>query len=45
MNTLRFTIINRAARVVRIHGRKILRFSNNSATEVLYDQVLDRIAA
>src|SRR5271169_3641477 len=45
MKTLRFTIINRAARVARIHGRKILRFSNNSATEVLYDQVLDRFAA
>lgn len=27
MKTLRFTIINRAARVARIHGRKILRFS------------------
>jgi len=33
MKTLRFTIINRAARVARIHGRKILRFSNNSATK------------
>jgi len=45
MKTLRFTIINRAARVARIHGRKMLRFSYNSATEVLYDQVLDRLAA
>jgi len=45
MKTLRFTIINRAARVARIHGRMILRFSHNSATQVLYDQVLDRFAA
>ena len=45
MKTLRFTIINRAARVTRIHGRKILRFSHNPATQVLYDQVLDRLAA
>jgi Transposase DDE domain group 1 len=45
MKTLRFTIINRAARVARIHGRRILRFSHNPATQVLYDQVLDRLAA
>jgi Transposase DDE domain group 1 len=45
MKTLRFTIINRAARVTRIHDRKILRFSHNPATQVLYDQVLDRLAA
>ena len=45
MKTLRFTVINRAARVARIHGRRILRFSNNPATQVLYDQVLDRLAA
>ena len=45
MKTLRFTIINRAARVARIHGRRILRFSYNPATQVLYDQVLDRLAA
>ena len=45
MKTLRFTIINRAARVARIHGRRILRFSHNPATQVLYDQVLDRFAA
>ena len=45
MKTLRFTIINRAARVARIHGRRILRFSLNPATQVLYDQVLDRFAA
>jgi len=45
VKTLRFTIINRAARVARIHGRRVLRFSHNSATQVLYDQVLDRFAA
>ena len=45
MKTLRFTVINRAARVTRIHGRRILRFSYNPATQVLYDQVLDRLAA
>ena len=45
MKTLRFTVINRAARVARIHGRRILRFSYNPATQVLYDQVLDRFAA
>ena len=43
--TVRFTIINSAARVARIHGRRILRFSHNPATQVLYDQVLDRFAA
>jgi hypothetical protein len=45
MKTLRFTIINGAARVARIHGRRVLRFSRNPATQVLYDQVLDRLAA
>lgn len=45
MKTLRFTIVNRAARLARIHGRRVLRFSHNTATQVLYDQVLDRLAA
>jgi hypothetical protein len=45
IKTLRFTLINRAARVARIQGRKTLRFSHNSATQVLYDHVLDRFAA
>jgi Transposase DDE domain group 1 len=44
IKTLRFTIIKRAARVARIHGRRVLRFSHNPATQVLYDQVLDRFA-
>lgn len=45
IKTLRFTIINRAARLARIHGCPTLRFSHNPATQVLYDHVLDRFAA
>jgi len=40
MKTLRFLLINRAARLARISGRQVLRFSSNSATETLYDQIL-----
>jgi hypothetical protein len=45
MKTLRFLLINRAARLARISGRQVLRFSSNSATEALYKQILDRLAA
>jgi hypothetical protein len=45
MKTLRFLLINRAARVARISGRKVLRFSANSATQALYDRVAHRLAA
>jgi Transposase DDE domain group 1 len=45
MKTLRFLLINRAARLARISGRKVLRFSANPATESLYDQILTRLAA
>jgi len=45
MKTLRFLLINRAARLARISGRKVLRFSSNPATETLYDQVADHLAA
>jgi len=45
MKTLRFLFVNRAARLARISGRKILRFSSNSATEILYDRIVDRLAA
>jgi hypothetical protein len=45
MKTLRFLLINRAARLARISGRQVLRFSSNSATETLYDQILDCLAA
>jgi hypothetical protein len=45
MKTLRFLLINRAARLARISGRKVLRFSSNPATETLYDRVADHLAA
>jgi hypothetical protein len=45
MKTLRFLFINRAARLARISGRKVLRFSRNSATQMLYSQVADRLVA
>jgi hypothetical protein len=45
MKTLRFFLINRAARLARISGRKVLRFSSNPATETLYDRVTDHLAA
>jgi hypothetical protein len=45
MKTLRFLFINRAARLARISGRKALRFSRNSATQMLYSQVADRLVA
>ena len=45
MKTLRFLLINRAARLARISGRKVLRFSANPATESLYDRILSRLAA
>ena len=45
MKTLRFLLINRAARLARISGRKVLRFSSNPATETLYDRVTDHLAA
>jgi hypothetical protein len=45
MKTLRFLLINRAARLARISGRKVLRFSSNPATETLYDQIVNRLAA
>src|SRR5215813_5832868 len=45
MKTLRFLVINRAARLARISGRKVLRFSSNPATESLYERILYRLAA
>ena len=45
MKTLRFLFVNRAARLARISGRQILRFSSNSATEILFDRILDHLAA
>jgi len=45
IKTMRFTLIHRAARLALIHGRRVLRFSHNPATQLLYDQVVDRLAA
>lgn len=45
MKTLRFHFINRAARLARISGRKVLRFAPNFATQILYNQVADRLVA
>src|SRR6266567_4254722 len=45
IKTLRFLVINRAARVARISGRKALRFSRNSATQMLYNQIADHLIA
>jgi Transposase DDE domain group 1 len=45
MKTLRFLLINRAARRARVSGRKVLRFSSNPATEILYDRIAHRLAA
>ncbi len=45
MKTLRFLLINRAARLARVSGRKVLRFSSNPATESLYDRVAHRLTA
>ena len=45
MKTLRFTLIHRAARLGLIHGRRVLRFSHNPATQLLYNQVLGRLVA
>ena len=45
MKTLRFLLINRAARLARISGRKVLRFSSNPATQALYDRIAHRIVA
>jgi hypothetical protein len=45
MKTLRFLLINRAARLARISGCKVLRFSSNPPTENLYDRIADHFAA
>jgi hypothetical protein len=45
MRTLRFLLINRAAPVARISGRKVLRFAANPATKHLYDRINHRLAA
>ena len=45
IKTLRFLLINRAARLARISGRKVLRFSANPATESLYGHIVTRLVA
>jgi Transposase DDE domain group 1 len=45
MKTLRFLLINRAARLARIAGRRTLRFSANPATEALYERIAQRLVA
>jgi hypothetical protein len=45
MKTLRLLLINRAARLARISGRKVLRFSANPATESLYHRIVTHLAA
>lgn len=45
MKTLRFLLINRAARLTRIAGRNVLRSSHNSPTRRLFDQIAHRLVA
>lgn len=45
MKTLRFLLINRAARLARIAGRNVLRFSHNPPTRHLFDQIVHRMVA
>ena len=45
MRTLRFLLIVRAGRLARIGGRHVLRLSHNAATETLYADITQRLAA
>ena len=45
MRTLRFLLIARAGRLTRLGGRKVLRLTENPATETLYGQIAHRLAA
>lgn len=45
LRTVRFLLIARAGRVARIGGRQVLRLTHNPATERLYEQVAQRLAA
>jgi len=44
MKTLRFLVANGAARLARIPGRKVLRFSSNPAIETRCSRVADDLA-
>ena len=45
IRTLRFLLINRAARLARIAGHHVLRFSHNPASQRLFDHVAQRFVA
>jgi hypothetical protein len=45
MRTLRFLLIARAGQLTRIGGRQVLRLTRNPATQQLYDEVAQRLAA
>src|SRR5467141_3107582 len=45
MKTLRFLFVNRAARLTRISGRNVLRFSFSPATETIYHRIAGHLAA
>jgi hypothetical protein len=45
MRTLRFLLIARAGRLSRLGGRNVLRLTENPATESLYGQIAQRLAA
>jgi hypothetical protein len=45
MRTLRFLLVARAGRLTRIGGRQLLRLTHNAATESLYGQIAQRLAA
>ncbi len=45
MRTLRFLLVVRAGRLARIQGRQVLRLTKNPATEALYAQISQHLAA
>jgi hypothetical protein len=45
MRTLRFLLIARAGRLARIDGHRVLRLTQNAATEALYDRVAHALGA
>jgi Transposase DDE domain group 1 len=45
MRTLRFLLVTRAGRLTRLGGRHVLQLTHNPATESLYAQITQRLAA
>jgi hypothetical protein len=45
MRTLRFLLIARVGRLACIDGRRVLRLTQNPATEALYDRVAHALGA